>query len=100
MKIFFFSLLYCCLFVAAGAQELFVFTEPASNMPAHSISTKLSSAFSVDKDQKGRRLTPEVMLGFNKKLMVHIGTSFTDMHSSKTRWESIFLYGKYRFLSK
>jgi hypothetical protein len=40
-----------CLFVLlkANGQELYVFSEPASNMPAHSISTKLTGHF-VTKD--------------------------------------------------
>jgi hypothetical protein len=27
----------CCLSIAAQTQELYVFSEPASNMPAHSV---------------------------------------------------------------
>ena len=84
------------------AQELYVYTEPASNMPAGSISTKLSSNFIPRQDRTGRamqRYIPEVMFGMSKNLMTHVGLTFGDMHTSNLRWESIFFYAKYRFLS-
>ena len=87
----------------AAAQELYVYTEPASNMPAHSISAKLTGNF-IAKNQSAdnrfmQRYTPEVMIGVNKKLMWHIGGSFADMHTRNLRWESVYTYLKYRFIS-
>jgi hypothetical protein len=85
-------------------QELYVYSEPASNMPAHSLSAKISSNF-IGKQQGNenrfmQRYTPELMFGINKKWMVHIGGTFADMHTRNFRWESVYVYGKYRFLSK
>ena len=40
------------------------------------------------------------MFGISKKWMMHIGTTFGNMHTANFGWESIFLYNKYRFLSK
>ncbi len=86
-----------------GAQELFVFSEPASNMPAKSISVKLTHHF-IDFDKRyGRashRFMPQVMFGINKKLMVHVGGTFANMHTTDFKYESASLYAKYRFLSK
>lgn len=31
--------------------------------------------------------------------MVHVGGTFADMHTRNFRWESVYVYGKYRFLS-
>jgi len=95
-------LLFCSLL--AEAQELYVYTEPASNMPAHSLSAKLSANL-IGRQQGNsnrfmQRYTPEIMLGLNKKWMVHVGGTFADMHTTNFRWESVYLYGKYRFLSK
>ena len=92
----------CCCINATG-QELYVFSEPASNMPAHSIGVKLSSNF-IEKNKSAdnrfmQRYTPEVMFGVNKNLMVHAGATFADMHTANFRWESIYTYIKYRFLS-
>lgn len=94
-------LLTACLH--ATGQELYVYTEPASNMPAHSLSTKLTGNF-IGKDQSAanrfmQRYTPEIMMGVTKKLMWHIGGTFSDMHSRNFRWESVYTYIKYRFLS-
>jgi len=78
-----------------------VFTEPASNMPAKSVSAKWSTKW-LNSDHSGRteqRHTPEVMLGLNKQWMVHVAGTFSDMYSSNVRWESMRLYAKYRFLS-
>lgn len=93
-----------CFFVfIAKGQELYVFTEPASNIPAKSISVKLSGMFMPPQgwnDRPMQRYMPEVMVGVNKNWMLHVGTTFGDMHTSNFTWESIFLYNKYRFLSK
>lgn len=85
----------------AIAQELYVFTEPASNMPAHSISGRLSGKFVKDKYSGNlmQRYTPEIMFGLNKKWMLHMAPTFSDMYSSNLRWESGRVYAKYRFLS-
>ncbi len=85
------------------AQELFVFSEPASNMPAKSISVKLTHHF-IDYDKRyGRashRFMPQVMFGVSKKLMLHAGATFGNMHTSDFKYESVNLYAKYRFFSK
>lgn len=88
--------------LAARSQELYVFTEPASNMPAKSISVKLSGMFMGPQQWNDRfmqRYMPEVMFGLSKKWMIHLGTTFGDMHTSNFAWESIYTYVKYRFLS-
>ena len=92
-----------CSLVAKG-QELFVYTEPASNMPAHSLSPKLSANYigklQGNQNRFMQRYTPELMFGISKKWMIHLGGTFADMHTSNFRWESIYLYAKYRFISK
>lgn len=85
------------------AQELYVFSEPASNMPARSMSAKLSAHYVAKDNIYGRfsqRYMPEVMLGINKNLMVHVYGTFADMHTNGFDFESIGFYGKYRFLSR
>ncbi len=87
----------------ATGQELFVYSEPASNMPAHSLSTKLTGNFTGKKQSPDNRFmqryTPEVMLGVSKRLMWHIGGTFSNMYSRNFRWESVYTYIKYRFIS-
>jgi hypothetical protein len=71
-------------------------------MPAHSISAKLTGHFVGSDNIYGRfsqRYMPEIMFGFSKKLMVHVSATFADMHTDDFKFESISLYGKYRFLS-
>ncbi|MES1221856.1 MAG: hypothetical protein ABUT20_40535, partial [Bacteroidota bacterium] len=101
MKKFFLLIL---LFIAQRSigQELYVFSEPASNMPAHSISTKLTGHFVTDDKIYGRftqRYMPEIMFGISKKLMIHLSTTFANMHTSNFKFESYSVYAKYRFLS-
>lgn len=83
------------------SQELYVSTEPASNMPAKSLSVKGTARFVKDihKDRFMQRYTPEVMLGLSKNWMVHGAVTFSDMFSPGIRWESARVYAKYRFLS-
>jgi hypothetical protein len=101
-KIIFFVML-CCAYTAKG-QELYVYSEPASNMPTGSLSAKFSASYVGRQPQSGNRFmqryTPELMVGINKNWMVHVGTTFADMHTQNFRWESVYMYAKYRFLSK
>jgi len=85
-----------------NAQELYVFTEPASNMPAKSISGKYTAKL-LEGEHSGKleqRHTPEVMFGINKKWMVHAVSTFSNMYSSGVQWESARLYAKWRFYSQ
>jgi len=83
------------------SQELYVFTEPASNMPTNSVSAKVSGMFANDNYSKKtlQRYTPEVMVGLSKKWMVHAIGTFSNMHQNKLIFESARLYAKWRFLS-
>lgn len=87
--------------VSAYTQELYVYTEPASNMPAHSISGKLTTSVlkEVASNKIKQRYAPEIMFGLDKKWMVHAIGTFSDMYTSGIRWESVRLYAKYRILS-
>jgi hypothetical protein len=82
------------------AQELFVFTEPASNMPANSVTGKLTSVFGERPyNTVQQRYIPEVMFGFSRKLMVHAAATFSNMQTKGVAPEGAYLYGKYRFYS-
>ncbi len=98
------NLLFILLLSGAqlNAQELYVFSEPASNMPAHSISVKLTDHFVTNDNIYGRfshRIMPQVMFGISKKWMIHIGGTISNMHTPNFRYESVNFYAKYRFLS-
>jgi hypothetical protein len=81
----------------AQAQELFVSTEPASNMAAKSIGVRIGNQVRFSPDFE-LRTTPEVMIGFNKRLMGHVQGFFSDA-DGRYRYEGGSLYAKYRFLS-
>lgn len=86
--------------ICTTAQELYVFSEPASNMPAHTISPRLKVVGGPRTGQANFvRYTPELMFGFNKKLMIHGAATFSNMHTPTVRWEGVYSYVKYRFLS-
>jgi hypothetical protein len=94
--------LACCLFShVVVSQELYVFTEPASNMPSNSLSAKLTYRSPVSKynNEYRQRYTPEVMFGINKKWMLHVSSSLSDFYTPQLRWESVKTYAKYRFYS-
>lgn len=85
----------------ANAQELFVYTEPASNMPAHSAGLRLNNW--LMKETVGGainyHLIPEVMLGVNKNLMVH-AEGFLSNRNRGFGIEGASVYAKYRFFSR
>jgi hypothetical protein len=84
-----------------SSQELFPYTEPASNMPAKSMSLKMSAMLGkgVHGNRLEQRYSPEVMFGINKKWMLHAGLTLSNMYESFFYYESARAYAKYRFLS-
>jgi hypothetical protein len=99
----FFTLILIVLINDASAQELYVFTEPASNMAAKSIGARLLyKQFKMTHDNKfsSYRIEPELMFGVNKNLMVHINGYASNMFQSNLKIEGASLYAKYRFFSK
>lgn len=97
MKSYSFFILLLLLSTGVSAQELFVFTEPASNMPARSVGVRLSNQGQLSPDFQSRS-TAEVMVGFSKRFMTHLQGFFSDA-DGKYRYEGTSLYGKYRFFS-
>ncbi len=98
--------LFTAIFIATvcslPAQELYPFTEPASNLPAKSVSAKLGTMYGkgVHGDRILQRYTPSLLVGISKKLMLTANLTFGDMHEPYFYFESARLYAKYRFLSK
>src|SRR5690349_21830819 len=100
MRIFSTAILFL-LVINTTAQELYPYTEPASNMPAKSMSLKMAAMFGkgVHGSRTEQRYAPEVMFGLSKKWMVHAGFTFSNMYENFLYYESARLYAKYRFLS-
>ncbi|MFT4092210.1 MAG: hypothetical protein QM640_01130 [Niabella sp.] len=99
MKYFLFpALLTMSLY--SHAQELYIYTEPASNIPAKSVSAKLSANYIHKDNHIGQRYTPAAYIGMSKKWMLKAAATFADMNTAGFRYESFALYSKYRFLSK
>jgi hypothetical protein len=96
------SAFFLFITITVRGQELFVFTEPASNMPAHSFTASLTDHF-VFKDrvygQFRQRFMPVAMFGVNKKIMLHAGITISNMHTPSYKYESAYFYAKYRFFS-
>lgn len=85
-------------YTSTSAQELYVFTEPASNMPSKSIGVRLTNEGMFNNPDFVNRTIPELMVGFNKNLMMHAQAFLSDF-DGKYRLEGASIYGKYRFLS-
>ena len=96
-----FFLLLLSLKTTLHAQELYPYTEPASNMPTHSLSLKNTSVFQRNTHDNNivQRHMPEVMFGLSKKWMLHLSTTLSNMHQPQVIWEGAKVYAKYRFLS-
>ncbi|RZK57112.1 MAG: hypothetical protein EOO87_03755 [Pedobacter sp.] len=96
-KIFWFVLAIVGTTTTLTAQELYVFTEPASNMPSNSIGVRLTNEGMINPEFRSRTMG-EVMVGLNKNLMVH-GQAFLSDMDGKYRLDGAAFYAKYRFLS-
>lgn len=96
-KLYFFLLLI--IGVEVGAQELYVYTEPASNMPANSFAVKKSAKFFGQGATSSTRHATELMFGASKNLMIHGSATYGALNNTPFGLESIRAYGKYRFFS-
>lgn len=96
----------CCLaglpVLSCGAQELYVFTEPASNIPARSILLRGSAMYmpTIHSENTKQRYGLGIQAGVSKKLMVAASLGMSDMHQSRFIFESAGLYAKWRFFSQ
>jgi len=98
MKIqFIIGLVICCATVSV-AQELYVNTEPASNMAAKSLGIRAENQGYFSPDFKNRS-TLELMYGINRNLMVHGSIYASDFYQPKQKFEGGSVYAKYRFYS-
>ena len=96
-KIFF---LFLLAGTAAHAQELFVYTEPASNMPKNSLGVRLGNMLMKESGTKSYeyRVVPELMWGTGKSLMLH-ADAFISNQDNKIAVDGGSFYAKYRLLS-
>lgn len=85
------------------SQELFVVTEPASNVPAGSVGFKLGQSRMKEKFEAGfnYHMMPEITWGINKNLMVRAAGFISNRSSisKDLKTEGGSIYAKYRFLS-
>jgi len=83
-----------------SAQELFVVTEPASNMPTGAIGVRIAQSLMKEKFKSGYNyhLMPEIMWGANKNLMIHT-SAFISNRNRDLVTEGGSVYAKYRFFS-
>ena len=85
------------------AQELYVFTEPASNMPAKSIGIRVDQILAKDIhkgiDKWSYHLIPRVMWGARKNIMLHANAFGSNM-DGRFYFSGGSLFMKYRFLSR
>lgn len=83
------------------AQELFVFSEPASNMASKSIGLRLNNYLLKQNNNSGYAylIAPEIMMGLSKKIMVHAEGFFSN-RDSNFKFDAASFYIKYRFYSE
>ena len=99
MKTILLAFCLTALACTAFAQELYVNTEPASNMAARSLGIRLENQGFFSPQFKNRT-TLEAMYGASGKLMVHGAAYLSDFYQPGQRFEGGSFYAKYRFLSQ
>ena len=89
-----------CISLTTSAQELFVMTEPASNVPAGSVGVRVGQSFLKNQFESGwmYNLSPEITWGINKNLMVRSSAFFSN-ENNELALNGGGVYAKYRFLS-
>jgi len=95
-------ILIFCIAIAfnSKAQELYVFTEPASNIPAAVLSARLMSSFFKEVDGSGTNIhfMPELRYGISGRLMVQ-AQGYISTRNGSLYTEGAGIYSQYKFLS-
>jgi hypothetical protein len=92
------GIIFCCL--NNYAQELFVYTEPASNMAKGNLGIRIMTFAMKEKIGNGytTHVMPELMYGIDNKWMVH-ATGFISDRNTSFITEGGSLYTKFKFLN-
>jgi hypothetical protein len=98
MKTYLLAICLMAMACTAFSQELYVNTEPASNMGARTLGIRLERQGSYSPKFKSRA-TLEAMYGTSANLMLHGALYMSDFYQEKERFEGGSFYAKYRFLS-
>ncbi len=92
--------------ISIAAQELYIFTDPASNIPAKALSLRannmlmpMADVMGGDVEKNSYRLSFDAAYGIHKNWMMKVSGYASDMFQSKFELEGASLYTKYRFLS-
>ena len=94
-------ILFLFIVPVAKAQELFTYSEPASNMPSRSIGIRATQLYLQKKSGNGNwyLLEPELMIGFSPKLMAHVKGFLSSSPGLPFNGRGGSAYLKYRFYS-
>jgi hypothetical protein len=95
------------IFHTSFAQELYVYSDPASNVPSKSVALKYGGKWIQDTylghEHIATRQMLESSIGVSKKLMIRPSLTFGNMYSLypdlALKFESASIYAKYRFVS-
>ncbi len=98
MKRFLMALVIVATAWPAFAQELYVNTEPASNMATHSLGIRVENQGFFSPIYKTRS-TLEVMYGESRSVMLHGSLYVSDYYHNQQHFEGGSAYAKFRFLS-
>lgn len=96
---------FTCLFGGVSrldAQELYIFSEPASNVPAKSINLKYAGKYQqgIMSGNTEHRQMLSAQLGVDRKWMLRTGMTVSNMYQPATTFESMNMGFKYRFFSR
>jgi len=91
---------FCFINASAFAQELFSFTEPASNMSAKSMGLRMNVNYmkGFQRDKNSLYISPEIMIGISRKIMIH-GETFFSNQQQQFQFKGASFYAKYRLFS-
>ena len=100
MRNFIISLILLSCITSAKAQELFLLTYPASNVPKNTMVVRgMNSFFQRKADNSiSYHFMPEAMFGVNKKIMV-VANGFISNEGNKINFEGASILTQYRFYS-
>lgn len=93
-------IVFLSLPVMVSAQELFIFSEPASTMPKKAIMFRMNSRHYTNSSGYYYKLNPELGYGLAKNLMGHVEGYYSNWALQQGSFDAVGINAKYRFFSE
>jgi len=92
-------LFFLCLSTLGYAQELFIFSEPASTMPKRAVALRINSRHYGTPSGYFYKINPEIGYGLHKNFTARVNGFYSNWANPQGYWDAVGISTKYKILT-